>query len=256
LQEKKYQNIIRSLNEKLREYDRLIGTLSGVERKLFNSQIEELNATIKGGFYPLNWTSQRIPSYIEDLNLALERFGSIIDQVHKNASMINDVITKISSTLLIQGNDFRQMDGTLQPVDISEFFEKMETRRNERLDSLVQEYKTIGESFLMKVEEVVAKTATGFSPTLAIYYHYWERCIYNAITQMIIGSMAAFMGLLHCKDGPPLFKILVSLNGKDLMISPSLTEVDKLITKGARNMIESARHFVRWMHGTCVIFSV
>ena len=151
MQEKKYQKIIRSLNEKLRDYDRLIGTLSPVERKLFMSQIEELNNTIKGGFYPLNWTSQRIPSYIEELNLALERFGSVIDQVHKNADMINDVIKKISNTLLIQGNDFRQPDGTLQPVDISEFFERMETRRNERLDALVHDYKTIGESFLMKV---------------------------------------------------------------------------------------------------------
>ena len=153
LQEKKYQKIIRSLNEKLREYDRLIGTLSPVERKLFMTQIEELNNTIKGGFYPLNWTSQRIPSYIEELNLALERFGSVIDQVHKNADMINDVIKKISNTLLIQGNDFRQPDGTLQPVDISEFFERMETRRNERLDTLVHDYKTIGESFLMKVRK-------------------------------------------------------------------------------------------------------
>ena len=69
---------------------------------------------------------------------------------------------------------------------------------------------------------------------------------------MIIGSMAAFMGLLQCKTGPPLFKILVSLNGKELLISPSLTEVDKLITKGARQLVESARHFVRWMHGTCM----
>lgn len=243
------------MNEKLHDYDRLLGSLTSVERKLFTSQIEELNTTIKVGFHPLNWTSQRIPSYIEDLNLALERFGSVVDQVHKNGDMINDVINKISNTLLIQGNDFKQADGSLQPVDISEFFEKMETRRNERIEALVHEYKTIGESFLMKVEEVVAKTATGCSPTLAIYYHYWERCIYNAITKMIIGSMSAFMGLLQCKEGPPLFKVLVSLNGKDLMISPSLTEIDKIITKGAKSMVESSRQFVRWMHGTCIIIT-
>ena len=70
---------------------------------------------------------------------------------------------------------------------------------------------------------------------------------------MIIRSMATFMGLLQCKEGPPLFKVLVSLNGKELMISPSLTEVDKHITKGTRSMVESAKHFVRWMHGTCKI---
>ena len=254
LQEKKYQDIIRSLNEKLHEYDRLIGALSSVERKLLSAQIDDLNTTIKGGFYPLNWTSQRIPSYIEELNLALERFGSIISQVHKNGAMINDVINKIANTLLIRGNDLRQPDGSVQPMDISEFFEAVDKRRTERLDALVHDYQTIGESFLMKVEEVVAKTATGFSPVLAVYYHYWERCIYNAITKMIIRSMATFMGMLQCKEGPPLFKVLVSLNGKDLMISPSLTEVDKLITKGSKGMVESAKRFVRWMHGTCKFF--
>jgi dynein heavy chain len=197
LQEGKYQGIIRSLNEKLHEYDRLLSTLSDVDQKLFASQIDELNNTIKGGFYPLNWTSQRIPSYIEDLNLALERFGSVVSQVHKNADMINDIVKKISNTLLIEGLDLRQADGTLQPVDISDFFEKMEHRRTERLDALAHDYKTIGESFLMKVEEVVAKTASGCSPILAVYYQYWELRIYNAITEMIIRSMSVFIGLLQ-----------------------------------------------------------
>jgi dynein heavy chain len=129
----------------------------------------------------------------------------------------------------------------------------------ERIDALVDDYKTIGDSFLIKVEEVVAKNSTNYTPLmgasekLAPYYHYWERCVYNAIVQMIVGSMAAFMGILQCKDGPPLFKVMVSLNGKDLVISPSLTEIFKMMTKGSRSMIESARFFVRWMHGTCLL---
>ena len=71
----------------------------------------------------------------------------------------------------------------------------------------LQDYNSIGESFLMKVEEVVAKTATGHSPVLTGYYHFWERSVYNAIAQMAIRSMAALMGLLQCKDSPPLFKV-------------------------------------------------
>lgn len=253
LQEKKYlAEIIRPLNEKLHEYDRLMGTLTEVEKKLLSAHIDDLNATIKGGFYPLNWTSQRIPSYIEELGSALEKFDSVISEVHKNAEMINDIINKISKTLLIRESDFKGSDGTRHPLDISEFFEIVEKNRAERLDALVHEYKSIGETFLMKIEGVVAKTATGYSPTMATYYHYWERCIYNAITQMVIRSMATYIGLLQCKEGPPLFKLLVSLNGKDLLISPSVTEVDKLIAKGGRHIVESARHFVRWMYGTCI----
>jgi dynein heavy chain len=252
LQEKKYLEITRSLNEKLHEYDRLMTILTPVEKKLLQSHIDQLNTTIKGGFHPLNWTSQRIPAYIEELRSALEQFGSVVSQVHKNADMINDIVKKISKTLLIKPSDFRLVDGSLHPLDISEFFEIAEKRRNERLDSLVHDYKTIGESFLMKVEEVVAKTGSGSSSVLAVYYHYWERCLYNAITEMVISSMATYIAMLQCKEGSPLFKLNVSLNGKELLISPSLTEIDKLITKGARNLVESAKFFVRWMHGTCL----
>eukprot|EP01033_Poteriospumella_lacustris_P008676 gene8676-6241_t len=254
LQEKKYlAEIIRPLNEKLHEYDRLLGTLTEVEKKLLSSHIDDLNTTIKGGFYPLNWTSQRIPSYIEELGSALEKFDSVISEVHKNGEMIMDIVNKISKTLLIRESDFKSTtDGVRQPLDISEFFEIFEKNRVERLDALVHDYKSIGETFLMKIEGVVARTATGASPVLGIYYHYWERCIYNAITQMIIRSMATYIGMLQCKEGPPLFKLLVSLNGKDLLISPSITEVDKLIAKGGRSIVEAARCFVRWMFGTCL----
>jgi dynein heavy chain len=166
--------------------------------------------------------------------------------------MIDDIVNRIANTILVQGRDFQNPDGSQMSIDISEFYEVVETRRMSRLDVLVQDYNSIGESFLMKVEEVVAKTATGHSPVLAGYYHYWERNVYNAIAQMAIRSMAALMGLLQCKDSPPLFKVIVALNGNDMIVSPALPEVDKLLTKAVRNMAESAKLFVRWMYGTSI----
>ena len=252
LQEGKYLEISRSLNAQLHSYDTLMASLKPIEKILLKSHIDDLNTTIKTGFYPLNWTSQRIPQYIEDLIHALLRFSSIVSQVHKNANMIEDIVMHIRRTLLVQGRDFQSQDGSQLSLDISEFYEIVELRRISRLDSLVEEYRSIGESFLMKVEEVVAKTATGCSPVLLGYYHYWEKSVYNAIAQMAIASMAALMGLLQCKDSPPLFKVLVTLNGNDMVVSPALPEVDKLLTKAVRNMAESSKFFVRWMYGTCI----
>lgn len=252
LQESKYLEISRSLNAQLQTYDQLMASLKPVEKLLLKTHIDDLNATIKTGFYPLNWTSQRIPQYIEDLIHALLRFSSVVSQVHKNASMIDDIITRISKTLLVQGKDFQSTDGSQLSLDVSEFYEIVEARRVSRLDALVEEYRSIGESFLMKVEEVVAKTATGCSPMLSGYYHYWEKCVYNAIAKMAIASMAALMGLLQCKDSPPLFKVLVALNGNDMVVSPALPEVDKQLTKAVRNMAESSKFFIRWMYDTCI----
>lgn len=252
LQDSKYHEISKSLTVKLQEYDRILSLLSPIEKQLLKSHIDDLSAVIKVGFYPLNWTSQRIPTYVEELDLALVRFSSTVSQLHKNASMIEDVVKNISSTVLIQSRDFKMPDDTYQPRDISEFYEILESKRTTRMDSLVREYDSIGESFLMKVEEIVAKTANGASPVLAGYYQYWERRIYNAIAEMIIASMASLLGMLQCKDTPPLFKVFVALNGKEMVVTPSLTEVDKFTTKGVRSIAESARHFVRWMHGTCL----
>jgi len=50
-----------------------MGALSRTEKAVMKAHIEELNNSIKVGFYPLNWTSQRIPAYVEELDLALVR---------------------------------------------------------------------------------------------------------------------------------------------------------------------------------------
>lgn len=201
----------------------------------------------------MNWTSQRIPAYIDELDKAIENFNSTVSLVHKNAAMIDDVITKIAETLLIQGKDVRLSSASFQPLDIAEFYEVMETKRASRLETLMVEYTSIGESFLMKVEEVVCKTATGASPVLATYYHFWERQVYNAISEMIIGSISVLLGMLECKDTGPLFKLQVSLSGKELVVTPSTNDVDKFITKSVKNIAESAKVFLRWMNGTCII---
>ena len=72
---------------------------------------------------------------------------------------------------------------------------------------------------------------TGYSPALFLYYQYWERLIYNAITEMAVRSMAGFMGLLTQRGGKdsagaegggggmgvgggaPMIKVVVSMNG-------------------------------------------
>ncbi|CAN0031129.1 unnamed protein product, partial [Ectocarpus sp. 12 AP-2014] len=103
----------------------------------------------------------------------------------------------------------------------------------------------------IQVEEVVAGTNTGMSLSLAGYYHYWEKCISNAITKCIISSMATFLALLQSKDRPPLCEVKANLNGKDLVVTPTVNDIYKYLTKSVKHIVESARMFVRWMHGTC-----
>lgn len=237
--------MIRSLTRKLQDFDRVLASLKPIEKQLLATHIEDLNNTVKVGFTPLNWTSQRIPAYIDDLDKAIQNFSATVSLVHKNAAMMEDVVRKISETLLIQGKDIYLLSESFAPLDVTEFFEIMDAKRLARLETLVVEYTSIGDSFLMKVEEVVCKTATGASPVLHQYYYYWERQVYNAISQMIIGSISVLLGMLECKDTGPLFRLLVSLSGKELVVTPSTNDVDKFITKSVKNISESAKFFFR-----------
>ncbi|CAK4656794.1 hypothetical protein LEN26_006663 [Aphanomyces euteiches] len=255
LQEDKYHDIVHELQLMLKQYDSLLESLSPVESHLLRSQLKDLDDVLRVGFYPLNWNSQRIISFIESCVKALTQFANIVSQVHKSSKMIDEVVVTIENTMLVKITDYE--DGVV--TEVGEFYELMERNRLTRLDELVQHYHSIG-PLLIKVEEVVAGVNTGASPKLATYYMYWERRIFNSITKMIIGSMTTFQALLnvHQKDltdqklkRPPLCKIKATMNGKDIVVTPSLSDMYKYLSKCVKHIVESAKAFIRWMHGTC-----
>jgi len=251
LQEDKFHRYVQDLNQMLKYYDSLMARLSTVEAQLLKRQISSLQKVLKAGFTPLNWNSQRIPSFIEACNKALNEFSGCVSQIHKSAAMIEEVVSNIESTTLVQEQDFRGLDGKIKPMEVLEFYDLIESKRISRLEGLVQKQKSI-ESPLIKVEELVAGTNTGTSPVLVGYYQYWEKKIYNAIAKMTISSLASFIVLLQGKYVAPLTKVTVTLNGKDIMLNPPVNDIYKYLTKLGKNIVESSKLFVRWMHGSCL----
>lgn len=59
----------------------------------------------------------------------------------------------IENMLLMQEKDFETPDGPRSPMDVTEFYDALETKRIARLDGLVQQYNSI-ESLLIKVSDV------------------------------------------------------------------------------------------------------
>jgi dynein heavy chain len=117
----------------------------------------------------------------------------------------------------------------------------------------------------MKGEELVAGMGTGKSPDLAGYLLFLlERHFFNAITTMIVKSMSMVeaplnIGFISGSDRtnatpwPPLRKVKCSLNGKDIVMSPPLTDIYKYLNRYMKHMIESTKAFVRWKRGICVM---
>ena len=264
LQEEKYVQYIQDLNHMLAQYDVLLQSLSTVETHLLQKQLKDVKNILKAGFTPLNWNSQRIPSFIESCTKALSEFQNKLNQIHKSSSMIEQVVDTIASTVLIRESDFPSEDGEdTATLDIATFYERLEQIRQTRLDHLVEKYHSIG-PLLIKVEEIVAGVNTGRSPELSTYYLFWERRIFNAITQMILASMATFQSLLNVatsetpgmsllKRRRPLCKVLATMNGKDIVLTPSLPDVYKYLSKAIKHSVEGSKRFLRWMHGTCIL---
>lgn len=94
LQEDKYQKYIQDMHLMLKNYDALVGSLSKVETRLLSRQLQHLQAVLHTGFTPLNWNSQRIPSFIETCNKALNEFSGIVSQIHKSSTMIREVVSR------------------------------------------------------------------------------------------------------------------------------------------------------------------
>ena len=89
-----------------------------------------MQKTLKTGFTPLNWNSQRIPHFIEACNKEVEKFKSVLSEIQKNAVMIEEVVMAIQNSVLVQKEDFMDDEGNMNPpVDISEFYDQIEAKR-------------------------------------------------------------------------------------------------------------------------------
>ena len=91
LQEDKYHRQIQDLSSMLTAYAGAVSSLTFVETALLRKQLGALQVALKPGFTPLNWNSQRIPSFIESCNKAVGEFVGVVSQIHKSSAMIDEV---------------------------------------------------------------------------------------------------------------------------------------------------------------------
>jgi dynein heavy chain, axonemal len=47
-------------------------------------------------------------------------------------------------------------------------------------------------------------------------------------------------------------QIRLSLSNPEILVSPTIPDISKILRKLWRNMVESTKLFVRWMDGTCI----
>jgi dynein heavy chain len=88
------------------------------------------------------------------------------------------------------------------------------------------------------------------------YYYYWERRIYNALFKMILRALISFKALVYqpvALQGKcyPLFQINANYEHPYFTTNPSYNELYDILNNIPNNIINSTKHFWRWMDGTC-----
>ncbi|CAD7947894.1 unnamed protein product [Amoebophrya sp. A25] len=191
LQEEKYKQFVEQLQLLVEAYDEVVGAMSDVQRDLLKGQLKMLDDCLRPGLEVLNWNSLGIMAFIEEGNRGVSTLRSTVDQVEKSQERIENVVEAIENAVLVRPFNWEEQS---EVMDHNEFYEYFERFREEQIAELVKKYESIS-PFLIKIEETTAGTKTGSSPSMADYYSYWEKRIFNGITTMLIRAMATFQTL-------------------------------------------------------------
>uniref|UniRef100_A0A8C2U8V4 Dynein axonemal heavy chain 10 n=1 Tax=Coturnix japonica TaxID=93934 RepID=A0A8C2U8V4_COTJA len=245
LQEDRYLRYADGLKRMMDDYHNVIETLNEAETKLLDDHIQDLWKVFKPGQKRLNWNSLGIADFTVRCKKAIKKFESLVQQIHANSRDINDNLLQIESTNLFKFPLSRSDD--MLPK-MKEFFEYIKCERTKDIDQMVRKYAAIPQ--LLSQLEGHVNMKSGRSSKLAPYYAYWENRIYHMLIQLILKNLQAFNAAVLANV--PLFQIEAVLSPPKIILLPSASEIYKITAQCIQHCIEVTKHFVRWMHGTCI----
>ena len=242
LQEDKYHGYVEALKAMLAAHAQISESLSSVEVQLLQPRIAELRTCLDKGFTLLNWNSLSIPEFTMSCTRAINKFNGLVKQIQKNASIIKDIVVKISTAELVSKPSAANSD----VPELSELYEESERVRTTTLEGLVRQYHQIG-PLLIKQEEMVVSSNTGRSPQLRKYYAHWEAQIFGALQAMVSKALTQCLQLLSPKAtdskggaGRPLFRVGAILSAPEVLVSPPLAEVNKFLSRMVKALVSAA----------------
>ncbi|NXC37460.1 DYH10 protein, partial [Campylorhamphus procurvoides] len=246
LQEDKYLRYTSRLTSMLDRYHNLMETLNEAETKLLHDYIQELLRIFKSGHKRLTWNSLGIGEFIVQCTQAIGKLESLVHQIHNISEDISSKLLFMESANLFK---FPLPKNGHELPEPKAFFDYIKCERAKDVAPLVRKYSAIP-SLLIEVEGRVTNTNTGRSPKLAAYYAYWEKRIYQVLIQLIVKNLQAFNAVLLANV--PLFQIKAVLSVPEITFQPSASEIDQMAAESIQDCVKVAKHFVRWMHGTCI----
>ncbi|NXB71412.1 DYH10 protein, partial [Donacobius atricapilla] len=246
LQEDKYLRYTSKLKAMLDRYHKLMEMMDEAETKLLDHYVQELWRILKSGHKRLTWKSVGIGEFILQCTQTIGKLELLVHQIHNISEDISSKLQSIESTNLFKFPHSKNGD---KYPGAKEFFDYIKCEQAKEVEQLVRKYSAIPQ-FLIELERRVANTNSGKSPKLASYYAYWENRIYQVLTQLIVKNLQAFNSTVLANV--PLLQIEAVLSVSEITLQPNASEIEKMTVQSIQDCVEVTKHFVRWMHGTCL----
>ncbi|NXU12127.1 DYH10 protein, partial [Pardalotus punctatus] len=246
LQEDKYLRYTSKLKAMLDRYHKLMEMVNEAETKLLDDYIQELRGILKAGHKRLTWKSVGIGEFIVQCTQTIGKLEFLVHQIHNISEDISSKLRSIESTNLFKFPHSKNGD---KLPGAKEFFDYVRCEQAKDVEHMVRKYSAIPQ-LLIQVEGRVANTNSGKSPKLASYYAYWENRIYQMLTQLIVKNLRAFNAAVLANI--PMLQIEAVLSVSEITLQPNASEIEKMTVQSIQDCVEVTKHFIRWMHGTCI----
>ncbi|TUV82046.1 Dynein heavy chain 10, axonemal [Bagarius yarrelli] len=227
-------------------FSSVMDRVNNAEFLLMTVQIQKLKSVMSAGYKKLTLTSLGLPEFITRANQAIAQFDSLLNQIQKNEHDIESKLQSIESAHLFK---FPEVGKAGDLPGVKEFCELVEKKRVKDVSSLSRKYSAI-QPLLTKIECLTTHTSSSKAEHMAHYYTYWEGRVFDSLTKMVLKNLQEFNAALL--GSIPLFQIETILSAPLIVLQPKNSEVYKLLMHLVRDCVGSTKHFVRWMHGTCI----
>ena len=241
-----YNSHVIDLDKLAQIFNLTFDSMSSIEMSLMETHIKSINKVLSPGLTTLNWSSQRISVFIAAAFHALEKFRSTLTEVRKHSLSIQNIVWQIEQDSLVD------VEYDCMLTSLADLTGVMETRARKKLSKRMQQYKSIS-PLLIKIEMAVSESDKGVSILLKRTYNYWSKRVHNALIEMTFRSIFSFFAILrapHSKSS--LCQINITVCEKEIVMDPTLSEIQKYINRCIRMITETSLQFSRWMHQTCL----
>ncbi|XP_029909103.1 dynein heavy chain 10, axonemal [Myripristis murdjan] len=245
-QEEKFIRCVDDLNDLLKRYHSLTDSLNDAKFFMLAKQIDEFRKLLSFGCRRLNWKSIGIAKFISQATEAISKLEFLANQIRKNEMDIDAKLHFLEMANLFR---FPAREKLSDLPGVREFCELIQQERAKDLILLSRKYADIG-SLLTMTERLIMQTSSGKAENMTQYYTYWETKVFDSLFKMVLRNIQAFNKALM--GSTPLFRIEAILSAPEIVLQPKSNDVYMLIMLCVRNCVESTKHFVRWMRGTCI----